>query len=104
MKKMVLTGLGSEQRFDAPKTEGETFSPQDTVFYMVFNGGELRVPVSEEAAHIIVKFMYGEAPQVESQEPMGVEEEESSTPSNGHRFASDEPSGMGTDEDGIDQV
>jgi hypothetical protein len=84
MKKMSLTGLGSEQKF------GHTTN--GTEFYLVFNDGELRVPISEEAAHVVVRCMYGSPDLVDS--PTVVEE--SPTPS--------EESGGGSDEDGIDQI
>ncbi len=49
MKPMILTGLGSEQDFETG-TSG---------YFLIFNNGELRVPVSEKAAEIVVKEMYG---------------------------------------------
>jgi hypothetical protein len=59
MKSMVLTGLGSEQ----------DFSNGGTSYFLVFNGGELRVPISEEAAEVVVKEMYSKQvePEVEVQ-------------------------------------
>jgi hypothetical protein len=56
MRSMVLTGLGSEQ----------DFSKGGTSYFLVFNGGELRVPISEEAAEVVVKEMYSK--QAESEE------------------------------------
>jgi len=89
MKKMLLTGLGSEQRF------GHT--PNSTEYYLVFNDGELRVPVSEDAAHVVVKCMYGssgleESRTVVEESPVSLEED------------SDAGSDTGSDEDGIDQI
>ena len=62
MKKMILTGLGSEQRFDrTPAGNVDNFEKLGvTEFYLVFNDGELRVKVPEEAAHTVVQFMYGD--------------------------------------------
>lgn len=48
MKPMILTGLGSEQDFE---TGG-------TGYFLIFNGGELRVPVSETAAETVVQELY----------------------------------------------
>ena len=48
MKKMILTGLATEQRFGNPE-------PQ---FYLVFNEGELRVPIASDAAEVVVQAMY----------------------------------------------
>jgi hypothetical protein len=88
MKTMILTGLGSEQRFTS-NGEGET------LYYLVFNEGELRVQIPEEAAHVVVKHMYG------GQSP---EQEE---PGNEGMLSVPEPgyeSDTGSDEDGIDQI
>lgn len=49
MKSMVLTGLGSEQDFE---TGG-------TGYFLIFNSGGLRVPISEKAAETVIKEMYG---------------------------------------------
>ncbi len=55
MRQMVLTGLGSEQRFNH-----ESLAPAGAAeYFLIFNDGELRVPVSEEAAKIVVQAMYG---------------------------------------------
>lgn len=60
MKQMILTGIGSEQSF---QKKGSV-----TSYFLVFNDGELRVPVSEEAAEVVIKEMYGkEEPQEEAQ-------------------------------------
>lgn len=48
MKSMVLTGLGSEQ----------DFGTGETGYFLIFNSGELRVPISEKAAEAVVKEMY----------------------------------------------
>jgi hypothetical protein len=49
MKQMILTGMATEQRFGSPE-------PQ---YYLVFNEGQLRVPVAAEAAEAVVQAMYG---------------------------------------------
>ena len=47
MKTMTLTGLATEQSFN-----------QDGVrYYLVFNNGELRVPVPEEAAEAVISAL-----------------------------------------------
>ena len=51
MKTMTLTGLGSEQNF---ATGG-------TSYFLVFNGGELRVSISEDAAEAVIKEMYSQS-------------------------------------------
>lgn len=55
MKQLILTGLATEQKFGLPSAQ----------FYLVFNDGELRVPVTEEAANVVVQEMYGNAPEPE---------------------------------------
>lgn len=49
MKQMILTGMATEQRFGSPE-------PQ---FFLVFNEGELRIPVPQETAETVVQAMYG---------------------------------------------
>lgn len=69
MKPMVLTGLGSEQDFE---TGG-------TGYFLIFNSGELRVPISEKAAEVVVKEMYGgESASVSAQEQQIQAEDNSS--------------------------
>lgn len=62
MKQMILTGLATEHRFGSP----------DPQFYLVFNEGELRVPVAAQAAEAVVQMMYG---------TNGVEHQAQQTPS-----------------------
>lgn len=58
MRVMTLTGIGSEQNFETGGTE----------YFLVFNKGSLRVPVSEIAAEVVIKEMYGqEAGQPEAE-------------------------------------
>lgn len=84
MKPMILTGLATEQSFD---------NLGAAQFYLIFNGGELRVPVSEEAAQVVAQAMVDKTPRP--------------APSNGHTQpvppAMEDPDGM-LDEDGIAQV
>ena len=47
MKQMVLTGMAHEQNFSGI-----------TKFFLVFNDGELRIPVPEESAQIVIEAMY----------------------------------------------
>lgn len=67
MKQMILTGLATEQRFGNPE-------PQ---FYLVFNEGELRVPVDPTAAEAIVATMYGGngTPETSTAQPQEVDED-----------------------------
>jgi hypothetical protein len=102
MKKMLLTGLGSEQRFDRiPAGEVDSFERSgDTEYYLVFNDGELRVPIHEEAVRVVVQFMYGDAvsplKEAQTEPPDGDDSPSSSAPEG-------EGEG-GTDEDGVDQI
>ena len=48
MKTMILTGLATEQ----------SFASSGPAYYLVFNDGELRVPVTEAAAEVVVQAMY----------------------------------------------
>jgi len=45
---MVLTGLSTEQKFGSPAPD----------FYLVFNDGELRVPITASSAEVVVQAMY----------------------------------------------
>ena len=87
MKQMILTAMATEQSFTSPEPR----------FYLVFNDGELKVPVSQEAAEIVIKEMYGadgSAPEVET------DKEEETVSTNGHhRWESDED-----EETGIGQI
>lgn len=84
MKSMVLTGLGSEQDFG---TGG-------TGYFLIFNNGELRVPISEVAAETVIKEMYSENPvlSTEQKQPSSQHEE---------RHSSDD---VDYDYDGVGQV
>lgn len=77
MKPMILTGLGSEQDFE---TGG-------TGYFLIFNGGELRVPVSETAAETVVKEMYGNSDTTQS-----VEQQETQSSSD---VSNDDDDGIG---------
>ncbi len=100
MKKMILTGIGSEQQF---ASNGLVSGSE---YYLVFNNGELRVPVNQEAIQGLIEYMYGQQSEGEEVEE-GEESEERDEvktqsmpwgfrPQNGH--------GEVTDEDGVDQV
>ena len=95
MKKMILTGLGSEQDFTSVKK-------LETKYYLVFNDGELRVPVSEEAAQVVVQAMYGGQEQAGEEEESEEEEQEAEPEHHHHSWGNGH--GDVTDEDGIDQV
>ena len=67
MKPMILTGLSTEQSFDRPEPS----------FFLVFNQGELRVPVNAEAAEIVIQTMYsGESPVPEPETPYQSDDED----------------------------
>lgn len=53
MKKLVLTGLATEHDLAQPL--------RDAQYFLVFNNGELRVPVSEKAAEIVLQGMVTES-------------------------------------------
>ena len=52
MKQLILTGLATEQKFGS----------KEGAFFLVFNDGELRVPITQEAAEVVVKEIYAEQP------------------------------------------
>lgn len=80
MKQMLLTGLATDQKFGAP-------TPQ---YFLVFNEGELRVPISEEAAETVVKAMYsGNGVSVE--QPPAEDEDVMHTDPDGYNNESDIP-------------
>lgn len=54
MKQMVLTGLSTEQKFGSPAPD----------FFLVFNDGELRVPITASSAEVVIQAMYGGADSV----------------------------------------
>ncbi len=82
MKQLILTGLATEQKFGS----------KEGAFYLVFNDGDLRVPVSQEAAEAVVKEMYTQ------QEPEPEDQDEVEAPSYNHDPVYDE-----TDDD-VDQI
>ncbi len=101
-KKMVLTGIGSEQEFS---DNGKSH------YFLVFNHGELRVPTSEDVMQTIVQFMYGQEPshveQTEEQEDEPEEEqaeEDTELPYASTFGVGRNGQGLVTDEDGVSQV
>lgn len=50
MKKLVLTGLATEHDFSKGGEEQ---------YYLVFNGGEVRIPVPQETAEAVIRELYG---------------------------------------------
>ncbi len=87
MKQLVLTGLSTDQAFGKPE-------PQ---FFLVFNNGDLRVPVTEQAAQIVVGEMYGEENPTPSNDPQTFSESQGyeTAPVVGYDDSSD---------DGVNQV
>jgi hypothetical protein len=66
MKQMILTGLAQEQVFGDP----------DPRFFLVFNQGELRVPVPPDSAEVVVQAMYsGQNGVPEGRDPEPVDED-----------------------------
>jgi hypothetical protein len=113
MKKMILTGVGSEQRFSQDGLS------EETDYYLVFNGGDLRVSIAEEALQAVIQHMYSPAraasapPQVEdvSDKDSGDEEQEEEQEEQEEEVPYAATFGLGrngrgtvTDEDGVDQV
>ena len=89
MKNMILTGLATEQTFDNP----------EPACFLLFNGGSLRVPISQEAAEIVIREMYGTAPKEEV--------EDTFEPSNEPPYEDDDDNSsfyQDTDEAGIGQI
>jgi hypothetical protein len=86
MKAMILTGLATEQAFSNP----------DPKFYLVFNNGELKVPIPQKTAEEVIKFMYGTAEESVEE----VENNETDLPNGAYSI----PSTESQDEDGIDQI
>lgn len=61
MKEIMLTGFGNER----------AFGDVEPTFYLVFNGGELRVPVTQQAAELVAEYVYGQpqTPVAQEQQP-----------------------------------
>ncbi len=106
MKKMILTGAGSEQRFLSEReSQGESY-------FLVFNDGELRIPVGADVLQMVIEHMYGAdrlAADHEQNEEVRQEEPEDQEEPEEVPYAS--AFGLGrngrgpvTDEDGVDQV
>jgi hypothetical protein len=86
MKPMMLTALGSENNF---ATGG-------TSFYLVFNGGELRVPVSEDAAEVVIAKIYSQQVETPAATTENQPDEDLPEP---------EPTNtISSEDDGVDQV
>jgi hypothetical protein len=88
MKALVLTGLANETDFN----DGEVVQ-----YLLVFNKGELRVPVDEDSARLVLHYMFGEQAEQEDSE----DEHAPPVPP----AARKEPESEVTeDDDGVDQV
>lgn len=85
MKSMMVTGIGSEQDFKTGESK----------FLLVLNDGELRIPISEPAAEIIIKIMYQETAQTESVPQYEEELEKPVSVSNTNESYGDEDDGVG---------
>ncbi len=48
MKQLILTGVATEQKLDR----------SSLTYYLVFNDGELRVPVPEETTEVVLNNIY----------------------------------------------
>lgn len=99
MKKLILTGLATEQSFEE---EGNQF-------YLVFNKGELRIPVSEETAETVLRALYEKngatrAPAIEVEEDYSRYESPAPSPPPQQPQISNYEVNDETDEDGVYQV
>lgn len=78
MKTMILTGLGTEQKFESLIKDRNPL--EDIEYFLIFNHGQVRVPVTKEAAEIVVKEMYGsteeDAPQIDERNDQVSDDEE----------------------------
>lgn len=94
MKEMRLTGLATEQRFS---------SHGIAQFYLVFNDGELRVPVDESAARLVASAMLSSNGSSRATEPPTQVDEDDD-----YHEADDEDDVVTgdavLDEDGVDQI
>jgi len=89
-KMMVLTGIGSEQDFKTGESK----------FLLVFNDGELRVPVTETAAEIIIKTMFSN----QSNTPSVNQDEDDRTTPLEFEDPIEQESNDAFDSDDVDQV
>lgn len=92
MKQLILTGLATEQSFG---------SSGEASYYLVFNNGELRVPVSESAAEIVVKEMVANSshlPETDDPDSYNALPEDGSY-ATAYTPGSDDPEG-----DGVNQI
>lgn len=93
MRELKVTGIAQENDFDSDGL---------VQYLLVFNKGELRVPVSQEAAQQVLQFIYVEANgQAEPSDPEKFEEDDTG------KFGGDsaaEESDDFVDEDGVGQV
>lgn len=89
MKQLILTGLATEHNFGG---EGEQY-------YLVFNKGDLRVPITESAAEIVIKEMYGKEPATPE-----VREDTHQTNGNGYQISEVGDIDGEKDEAGVGQV
>ena len=86
MKSLVLTGLAHETDFSNGEVEQ---------YLLVFNRGELRIPVREEVARLILQYLFGsEDPDAEEAAPAPM------VPP----AAQGSQSEVTDDDDGVDQV
>lgn len=88
MKQMVVTGLSNEQDFET----GES------VFVLVLNR-EIRIPVSEETAALIIQKMYGGEKVAETESEQQEETNGHTMPNHGSWEGNNSQ-----DEDGVDQI
>ena len=92
MKTAVLTGIATEHHFT-----GKAENLGKAQFYLVFNEGELRIPVSQEAAEVVVKHY---AKELAQEEPP--QEEEADGEPQVQSYATDDEGGE--DEDGVASI
>lgn len=103
MKRLMLTGLATEHSFTKGGTEQ---------YFLVFNDGEVRIPVPQQTAEAVIQELYSGAEQEQSagftqeeiEEQRQAMQEENRQQSQGIVMGTVGNTYSGTDEDGVDQV
>lgn len=85
MKQLTLTGLATEQSF----TRGG-----QAKYFLVFNDGKFRVPITEEAAEVVVREMLNDE---DDNQPVETDQDEQG-------YVSEEAPTSSDWDDGVDQV
>lgn len=97
MKRLMLTGLATEHSFTKGGAEQ---------YFLVFNDGEVRIPVPQQTAEAVIQELYSGAEAT----PESMQEDEpdqlpaAPPPQQGIVMGTVGSTYSGTDEDGVDQV